>query len=127
MSRAAAKDKDGVRAHDLHIEVVQGTPTIILHEFDGALTDALSPDVLIEHKAAATVQSIASNAPPHTPHSGPFQKPPTNEGTVVTGAATVLVNHKPLARDGDRVMTCNDPMDLPVGIISAFGTVKVGK
>jgi len=126
MSRAAAKKEDGVRAHDLHIEIVQGMPVVVLHEFDGTLASDLSPDVIIEHKPAATIQSVATNHPPHVPHSGAFQKEPRNEGTVVTGAAAVLVNHKPLARDGDRVLTCNDPMNLPVGVISAFGTVKVG-
>lgn len=126
MSRAAAKKGDGVRAHDIHIEVTQGVPVVVLHEFDGALTSDLSPDVIIEHQPAATVHSVATNHPPHIPHSGPFQKEPRNEGTVVTGAATVLVNHKPMARDGDRALTCNDPMDLPVGVVSAVGTVKVG-
>ncbi len=61
--------------------------------------------------------------PPHLArrrHS--FSKPPTNQGRVVTGSPTVLVNGKPLARVGDPVLTCNDPADLPVGTISAGST-----
>lgn len=126
MPKPAAKQDDPVRATDLHVEVVQGTPVMVPHPFDGTLSGELSPDVVVEHKAAALVTSTASNDPPHTPTSGAFATPPQNEGTVVTGSATVFANHKPMARDGDRVLTCNDPMDLPVGVITAQSTVIVG-
>jgi len=58
--------------------------------------------------------------PPHiAPPPATFQKPPTNQGKVVLGSTTVLVNGKGLARVGDQVMTCNDPTDLPVSAITA--------
>jgi uncharacterized Zn-binding protein involved in type VI secretion len=36
---------------------------------------------------------------------------------VLMGSPTVLVNSKPLARQGDSVATCNDPMDAPTSTI----------
>ena len=58
--------------------------------------------------------------PPHIPPPpATFSKPPTNQGRVVIGSLTVLVNGKPLARVGDPVMTCNDPVDAPVGTIAS--------
>ncbi len=42
------------------------------------------------------------------------------------GSATVLVNDKPIARNGDATETCNDPSDLPVGTVVAAGTVMSG-
>ena len=55
-----------------------------------------------------------------------FQTPPANRGTVQAGSPTVHINSKPAARNGDTVMTCNDPADAPVGKIVAVGTVLVG-
>jgi uncharacterized Zn-binding protein involved in type VI secretion len=64
--------------------------------------------------------SIAQNMPPHiAPPPSTFQKPPTNQGRVMMGSATVLVNGKPMARVGDQVATCNDPVDAPTSAISA--------
>ena len=70
----------------------------------------------------------ATNTPPHVPANpaAPFQKPPANKGTVQAGSATVKINGKPAARNGDSVMTCNDPADQPVGKIIAVGTVTIG-
>jgi uncharacterized Zn-binding protein involved in type VI secretion len=42
------------------------------------------------------------------------------------GSGTVMINKKPAARNGDTVMTCNDPVDAPVGKIIAVGTVMIG-
>jgi uncharacterized Zn-binding protein involved in type VI secretion len=82
--------------------------------------------VVIEGKPAAVKGSTASNAPAHVPAGGPFQKPPSNKGTVSAGSGLVLVNGKPAARCGDTALTCNDPGDLPNGTIVAAGTVLVG-
>jgi uncharacterized Zn-binding protein involved in type VI secretion len=38
---------------------------------------------------------------------------------VLLGSPTVLVNGKQLARLGDSVLTCNDPVDAPTGSITA--------
>ena len=39
---------------------------------------------------------------------------------------SVSINGKAAARNGDKVTTCNDPADLPVGSIIAVGTVSIG-
>lgn len=96
------------------------------HPFAGTLTGGLSNDVMINGKPAAVVGSIATNSPPHIPAGGPFQRPPSNRGTVVSGSSTVFVNGKSLARHGDPVATCNDPVDAPTCTIAAFGHVLVG-
>ncbi|UCC16610.1 MAG: PAAR domain-containing protein, partial [Dehalococcoidales bacterium] len=75
---------------------------------------------------AATVNSIAINTPPHVPQGGPFQKPPMNQGKITMGSSTVFINGKPAARAGDTVMTCNDPVDAPVGSVMAVSTVLIG-
>ena len=52
--------------------------------------------------------------------------PPTNQGTIITGSATVNINSKAAARSGDTAITCNDPVDMPVGTVVAVGTVNIG-
>jgi len=42
------------------------------------------------------------------------------------GSTTVKINGKMAARSGDMVMTCNDPVDLPIGKVIAVGTVLIG-
>jgi uncharacterized Zn-binding protein involved in type VI secretion len=64
--------------------------------------------------------------PVPTPTPMPFQVPPTNQGTISKGSATVLINGKPAARTGDTVLTCNDPAPAPVGTIEATSTVMIG-
>jgi uncharacterized Zn-binding protein involved in type VI secretion len=76
--------------------------------------------------AAATVDSTADNTPPHIPQGGPFQKPPSNKGTIKLGSMTVKINGKMAARNGDMATTCNDPSDLPAGKVVAVGTVLIG-
>jgi uncharacterized Zn-binding protein involved in type VI secretion len=90
------------------------------------LVDGLSQDVQIENMAAAVQGSKAKNTPPHIPAGGPFQKPPSNEGTIQTASGTVLINDKGAARMGDTAMTCNDPADAPNGTVIAASKVLVG-
>ncbi len=69
---------------------------------------------------AAVQGSVAQNMPPHIPPPGTsFSKPPTNMGRVVAGSPMVLVNGKAMARVGDPVATCNDPVDAPTSSITA--------
>jgi uncharacterized Zn-binding protein involved in type VI secretion len=75
---------------------------------------------------AATVDSTATNTPPHLPMGGSFSAPPSNKGRIVRGSATVRINGKAAARSGDTAETCNDPRDLPVGTVNAVGTVSIG-
>jgi uncharacterized Zn-binding protein involved in type VI secretion len=96
------------------------------HPFGGMLDGSLSPDVTIEGRAAATVTSTATNMPPHLPQGGTFVNPPTNRATVVSGSATVSINGKPAARNGDQATTCNDPAPLRVGSVVAASTVSIG-
>lgn len=130
MSQPGAKQGDKVIATDTHIVMVPSpagpVPTPMPMPFDGTLVDALSTDVKMEDKAAAVQGSKAKNLPPHIPSGGPFQKPPSNEGTIQMGSQTVLINDKAAARNGDTATTCNDPRDAPLGTVMASGTVLVG-
>ncbi len=127
MGQVAAKEGDKITATDTHIEIVGGmVPTPMPHDFNGTIDGELSSDVKIEGKAAATVDSTATNTPSHIPKSGPFQSPPQNRGTITRGSGSVKINGKAAARDGDTADTCNDPADMPVGTVQATGTVKIG-
>jgi uncharacterized Zn-binding protein involved in type VI secretion len=98
------------------------------HPFDGILNGALSSDVNIMGRPAATADSTADNIPPHAPAApgSAFKSPPANKATIKTGSSTVKINGKMAARNGDTAMTCNDPVDLPVGKVVAAGTVFIG-
>jgi uncharacterized Zn-binding protein involved in type VI secretion len=126
----AAKLGDKVVGTDTHVVMVPSpggpVPTPTPMPFAGTIVKGCSTDVLIEGKPAAVVGSGAVNAPPHLPTGGPFQKPPTNDGTVLAGSALVLINGKPAARHGDKVSTCNDPVPAPTSTIIATGQVLVG-
>jgi uncharacterized Zn-binding protein involved in type VI secretion len=117
---------DAVTAMDTHIILVPSpggpVPTPLPHPFSGKLQLGLSNDVLIDGLAAATAGSVAVNLPPHMPSGGPFSIPPKNQGSVQVGSLTVLIDGKGAARLGDTVLTCNDPVDLPVGTITTGST-----
>jgi len=125
----AAKKGDKIIATDIHIILIPSpgpVPTPLPHPFMGIIDGALSQDVNIMGMPAATVDSTASNTPPHIPQGGPFQKPPSDKGTIKMGSTTVKINGKMAARNGDTAMTCNDPSDLPAGTVMAVGTVFIG-
>ena len=121
-----------VQAMDTHIVMVPSpggpVPTPMPgHPFNGMIDGGLSTNVRIGGMPAATVSSTATNQPPHLPIGGPsFQIPPTNRATIMTGSATVRINNKQAARNGDTANTCNDPAPLPVGTVIAVGTVMIG-
>ena len=124
MPQPAARQNDPVVGTDIHILLVPSpggpVPTPTPLPFAGQLVSALSTDVFVNGLPAATQNSVAQNMPPHiAPPPATFQKPPTNQGKVVTGSPTVQVNGKPMARLGDPVMTCNDPVDAPTSSITA--------
>jgi uncharacterized Zn-binding protein involved in type VI secretion len=127
---AAAKQGDKVVAVDTHIVMIPSpggpVPTPMPMPFNGALSGALSSDVLIENKPAATKTSTATNTPAHVPAGGPFQRPPSNKATIQTGSSNVLINNKQAARTGDPALTCNDPADAPNGSVIGSGSVLVG-
>lgn len=132
MGQPAAKKDDQIVATDTHIVMVPSgpslTPTPLPHPFTGIINDGLSSDVKIMGKPAATVDSTADNTPAHipTPPGTSFQKPPSDKGKIQMGSATVKINGKAAARNGDKAMTCNDPADLPAGTVIAVGTVFIG-
>ena len=125
-----AKQGDKVVGTDVHIIMIPSpggpVPTPVPHPFTGTITGGCSTNVLIGGMPAATLGSTATNAPPHVPQGGPFQVPPTNQGSVVKGSGTVLINNKPAARAGDTVNTCNDPSPAPTSSIVAVSTVDIG-
>jgi len=130
MGKPAAKQGDKVVATDTHIVLMPSptgpVPTPVTLPFNGIIMLEVSQNVLIEGKPAATVGSIAINTPPHIPPGGTFQKPPSNQGRIITGSSTVFINGKPAARSGDTAITCNDPVDLPVGKVVAVSKVLIG-
>lgn len=121
-----------VVATDIHIVLVPSPggpiPTPLPHQFNGLIDGGLVNTVKVGGQPVAVVNSTATNNPPHipTPPGTAFQKPPANRGTVMMGSPTVLIGGQMAARHGDMVMTCNDPVDAPVGQIIAAGTVQVG-
>jgi uncharacterized Zn-binding protein involved in type VI secretion len=130
MGLPAAKQGDKIMAVDIHIVMIPSpggpVPTPLPHPFAGIIDGNLSSNVKIMGRPAATAGSTASNIPPHIPQGGPFQKPPSNKATIQTGCATVKINGKMAARNGDTAMTCNDPVDAPMGTVVAVGTVMIG-
>ena len=130
MGQPAAKQGDQIVGVDTHIIMIPSpggpVPTPLPHPFSGIIDGSLSSDVKIMGMAAATLNSTATNMPPHIPQGGPFQVPPSNRGQIIMGSATVLINGKGAARNGDTANTCNDPADMPVGTVNAVGTVLIG-
>jgi uncharacterized Zn-binding protein involved in type VI secretion len=133
MGQPAAKQGDQIVATDIHIVLVPAPsappiPTPLPHPFVGVINGNLSSDVNIMGMPAATVDSTADNTPSHipTPPGVSFQSPPQNKATIKVGSATVNINGKMAARNGDTAETCNDPANLPAGQVIAVGTVMVG-
>jgi uncharacterized Zn-binding protein involved in type VI secretion len=112
----------------MHLIQPPGTspPVPVPHPFSGIIDGNLSQDVKIQGMPAATVNSTATNIPPHVPQGGTFVNPPKNKGTIAKGSTTVFINKKAAARSGDSALTCNDPVDAPVGTVVAVGTVNIG-
>lgn len=130
MGAPVAKEGDRIVAVDTHIVLVPSAngavPTPTPLPFDGKLSGDLAASVRIENKAAAVKGSTAQNGPAHTAPAGPFQKPPSNKGQVHEGSGTVLFENRAVARLGDPAMTCNDPQDVPGGVVVAEGKVLAG-
>lgn len=128
MGQPAAKQGDKVVGVDIHIIQPPGptSPVPVPHPYNGIIDGGLSSDVKIMGMPAATVNSTATNTPPHVPIGGSFVMPPSNRATIIKGSATVMINGKPAARAGDTALTCNDPVDAPVGTVVAVGTVNIG-
>jgi uncharacterized Zn-binding protein involved in type VI secretion len=128
MGMPAAKQNDRIVAIDTHLVQPSGpvSPVPSPCPFSGPITGGVSSDVFINGLPAATIGSTAVNTPVHVPVGGIFVNPPTNQGRVASGSATVLINGKAAARAGDQAETCNDPAPMPVGTVVAQSTVMIG-
>lgn len=133
MSAPAARQGDPVTGTDIHIVLVPTpggpSPTPLPHAFSGTITGGCAFDVLVDGLPVAVIGSTVTNQPPHlpTPPGTAFQRPPANRGTVQRGSTTVVVGGKGIARSGDTVLTCADPVDTPNStIVSGSTTVVVG-
>lgn len=134
MGKPAARKGDKIIAIDTHIVMVPTpggpVPTPLPHPFTGTINSGVSSNVNMKGQPAAILGSVANNQPSHipTPPGTSFQKPPMNQGKIIQGSATVMINGKPAARLGDIAMTCNDPADMPVGkvVIAAPSLVLIG-
>lgn len=119
----------GVDVHVVLVPTPGGpVPTPLPHPHSGAIQSGVSATVLAAGQGVATQDSASTNQPAHlpTPPGTAFQSPPSNQGSVLLGSATVTAG-KPVARVGDQVTTCNDPADQPVSsIVAPAGTVMVG-
>jgi len=128
MGQPAARQGDRIVAVDIHLIQPPGpvSPIPVPHPFNGIIDGGVSGDVTIGGAPAATLNSTATNTPPHIPIGGTFVNPPLNRATIVKGSSTVTINGKPVARAGDTARTCNDPVELPVGTVVAAGQVLIG-
>jgi len=130
MGMIAAKAGDKVQAIDTHIVLIPTPvgpiPTPLPSPFNGIINSGVSKNVKIMGRQAATLGSKATNVPSHIPVGGSFMIPPTNQATIIQGSTTVFINRKPATRTGDRALTCNDPVPLPIGTVIAVGTVFIG-
>ena len=130
MPLAAANSQ--VVAVDTHIVLVPTPggpiPVPLPHPHIGKIDGNTVAAVKVAGQPAAVVGSTSTNTPSHIPTApgASFQKPPSNSGSVFMGSFTVKIGGKFAARNGDPVTTCNDPADVPVGQVIAFGTVMVG-
>jgi uncharacterized Zn-binding protein involved in type VI secretion len=128
MGQPVARQGDPVTAVDFHLVQQPGPqpPALLPHPFSGVLDGRLSGNVQVMGRPAAALGSTAANQPPHVPMGGTFLRPPANVATIRAGSASVRVNGRPLARNGDLVSTCNDPADVPGATLVSLGTVVAG-
>lgn len=93
--KPAAKQGDKIVGVDTHIIMIPSpggpVPTPLPHPYMGIIDNALSSTVNIMGMPAATVDSTATNTPPHIPQGGPFQKPPDNKAKILMGSFDVLI------------------------------------
>jgi len=127
MGSPAAKQGDMITGVDMHnIQPPSGSPVMIPLPFNGIIDGGLCQNVFIMGLPAATVDSTATNMPPHIPTGGSFVTPPDNRATIVRGSATVNIGGKAAARSGDSADTCNDDGQPQGGTVVAGGSVFVG-
>ena len=92
--------------------------------FSAPLLMGLATKTLIGGKPAAVMGSSGINTPPHVGlhASDPFMAPPTQQGRVVAGSPTVLIEGKPAARTGSQGVIC---LGLPGQVVGTAATVLI--
>jgi RHS repeat-associated protein len=135
MGQPGAKKNDQIVSAtpgDVHIIMVPSpggpVPTPIPHPCASIINDGCAEKVKVMGQPGAVKSSKSKHTPPHIPMGpGPFQKPPKNEGKIVTGSANVFYEGKEAAMLGDTGEMCSDPSDTPVGkVMGTAATVLVG-
>jgi uncharacterized Zn-binding protein involved in type VI secretion len=104
-----ARQNDDVVAVDLHVPVSGGSP--VSSPFNGQLRMSLATTVFANGLPVALDGTIALNIPPHVGVVA------ANKGTVSV-TRNVLAEGRSVARQGDVVITCNEPVDHPAGRIT---------
>jgi uncharacterized Zn-binding protein involved in type VI secretion len=103
------------------------TPTPI--PYSATILQGCVNNVLISGKPAAVLGSGLNHVPPHIPPGPPFgPPPPSHDGTVIKGSATVLIGGRPAARMGDTVKVCTTSTPPGTGAITgpSAPTVMIG-
>jgi len=135
MGQPGAKKTDqivSVTPGDVHIIMIPSpggpVPTPIPHPCSSIIQDKVAEKVKVMGQPGAVKGSKSKHTPPHIPMGpGPFQKPPKNEGEIITGSANVFYEGKEAAMLGDTGQMCSDPSDTPVGkVMGTAAMVLVG-
>jgi RHS repeat-associated protein len=135
MGKPGAKKMDqivSVTPGDVHIIMIPSpggpVPTPIPHPCASMIKDKVATKVKVMGQPGAVKGSKSKHTPPHIPMGpGPFQKPPKNEGEIITGSSSVFYEGKEAAMLGDTGQMCSDPSDTPVGkVIGTAAMVLVG-
>ncbi|MFW5810291.1 MAG: DUF6531 domain-containing protein [Thermodesulfobacteriota bacterium] len=135
MGKPGAKKLDqiiSVTPGDVHIIMIPSpggpVPTPIPHPVPNSLIkDKVAKKVKVMGQPGAVKGSKSQHTPPHIPQGGPFQKPPSNKGEIITGSSNVFYEGKAAAMLGDTGKMCADPTDAPVGkVIGKAAMVLVG-
>ena len=92
--------------------------------FSAPLVMGLATKVLIASKPAAVMGSSGYNVPPHVGlhPSDPCMVPTMQEGKVVAGSPTVMIEGKPAARVGSQVIMC---AGIPGQLLGTANTVLI--
>jgi uncharacterized Zn-binding protein involved in type VI secretion len=112
MGEPAAVMGDMIVGGCVHSLVALGAPGPL--PFSAPLSQSLAATVLIGGRAAAVAGSFGLCTPPHAGvlPADPFFAPPIQQGKVISGSATVLIEGRPAAKTGSPSMTCMAPAQL---------------
>jgi uncharacterized Zn-binding protein involved in type VI secretion len=93
--------------------------------FSAPLLQGLATRTLISGKPAAVQGSAGYNTPPHVGlhPADPYMAPPMQQGMVVVGSVTVLIEGRGAAKTGS---TCTICMGVPGQLVGSATTVLIG-